>query len=96
MDSGQIVKQTAVARPADSINFGQAREYISEAKSTFVGQAGRGFSTDPMRLKEKFTRPNINLGSMVSKDHMMTIAQVHDKNMSLNADRQNLGTINSE
>ena len=87
MENGQFVKQIAVARPIDSINFGQSCEYKSEAKSTFVGQTGRGFSTDPMRLKEKFSRPNINLGSMASKDHMMTIAQVHDKNMSLNADR---------
>ena len=84
MDNGQFIKQAAVARPIDSINFGQSCEYKSEAKSTFVGQTGggRGFSTDPMRLKEKYTRPNINLGSMANKDHMMTIAQVHDKNMS--------------
>ena len=46
-------------------------------------QAGRGFQTDPMRLKEKFTRPNINFGNqMTSKDQMMTIAQVNDRNVS--------------
>ena len=68
-DSGQIAKQAAIAKPPDSINFGQACAYTSEAKSTFVEQAGRGFQTDPMRLKEKFTRPNINFGNqMTSKD----------------------------
>lgn len=82
MDSGQVARRQAVAKPPDSINFGQNCAYTSEAKSTFVVQAGRGFMTDPMRLKEKFTKPNINLGSMANKDHMMTVAQINDKNVS--------------
>ena len=37
-NKGQIVKANLLAKPADSINFGQACQYTSETKSTFVGQ----------------------------------------------------------
>ena len=35
-DKGQIQSKLLAGKPADSINFGQACEYTSEAKSTFV------------------------------------------------------------
>lgn len=35
--NGKIVKQQAIAKPIDSINFGQSIQYTSTAKETFVG-----------------------------------------------------------
>ena len=76
-DRGQITKAQTVAKPPDSINFGQACQYTSEAKSTFIPQHMHGRHTDePKRLKDKFQRPNINLGvSSPNSNHMMTVAQ---------------------
>lgn len=69
-------------KPGDNINFGQSRVYSTEAKSTFIGSDVRGFAGDPMRLKEKFTKPNINFGTSPNKDQMMTVAQANDKAVS--------------
>jgi len=40
-----------------------------------------------MKLKEKYTKPNINFGSVESKVTMMTVAQANEKSISLNMGR---------
>lgn len=89
MANGQILSQQAVAKPVDSINFGQAIEYTSTAKATFVGmnQNNKSQIDDKNRFKNNFTKPNINFGKSPNKEAMMTVAQANEQIVS----RQNLG-----
>ena len=68
-----------MAKPLDSINFGQACQYTSEAKSTFIGKEVKGQGGDPMGLKAKYNKPNINFGSSPNKDSMLTVAQANER-----------------
>ena len=79
MDKGLVQKQLAVSKPIDSINFGQACQYTSETKSTFVGVNAKMGGADPMKLREKFSKPNIQFGSSPHKDRLKTVAQANDE-----------------
>ena len=62
----------------DSINFGQKIDYKTEAKETFVKQdQTRNQNTNT--YKDKFTKPNINFGSVLPKDQMQTVSMTVNK-----------------
>ena len=47
-----------------------------------------------MKLREKFSKPNINFGTSPYKDRLKTVAQVTDEQAVNQKDRQNLGEMN--
>ena len=51
---------------------------------------------DPMKLREKFTRPNINFGTSPLKDRMKTVAQANDEHASRQMGQQNLTAANQD
>lgn len=83
-------------KPADSINFGNKCEYTSETKQTFVANnISRSEYGEPARLKNKFTKPNINFGSAspTNSDTMMTVAQANEKAMAQMLAKQPVNTM---
>ena len=60
---------TAVARPADSINFGQSIDYTSEAKSTYLVKPQLSNRDERNRFREKFQKQNINFGQMSDQNN---------------------------
>ena len=79
-DKGQISYSGIVARPPDSINFGQARKYTTEAQETFVDKHVRKGGT--ASLKDKYMRNNIKFGTSPNKDNLMTVTQANERNLS--------------
>ena len=49
-----------------------------------------------MKLREKFTKPNINFGTSPLKDRMKTVAQANDEHATSQAGRQNLGMMSQD
>jgi hypothetical protein len=47
-----------------------------------------------MKLREKFSKPNINLGTSPYKDRLKTVAQLTDEQANSQIDRQNMGEMN--
>lgn len=86
LDNGQVQTQTPIAKPITSIKYGQACAYTSETKSAFVlnGNDTKTINgSDPMKLRDKFSKPNIHFGTSPNKQILKTVAQLNDE-MAIN------------